>query len=116
MLVPCGSCPWRKSSPVGGAGIDGFSIELMRGLACTVGEDDWFRRIMACHYSPVGEERACVGYLAVEGYSNLNVRMEVLRGLDLPAIWEACAELELWPSFAEMLAAYEEAASLPDAG
>lgn len=108
--TPCPTCPWRKSSTVGGADIPGFSLEMMRGLANTVGDGDDFRPIMACHGSACGAEMICVGYAAIEGYTNLAVRMMALRGeVDLPAIWEACELLDLWPSFDEMLSAYEEA-------
>lgn len=108
--VPCVSCPWRKSSTVGGFDIPGFNLAKMRGLSACVGDGDEFRTIMACHYSPCGEETACVGYLATEGYSNLAVRVGAVQGrYDLAAIWAACDELDLWPSFAEMLGAYEEA-------
>lgn len=113
---PCKTCPWRKSSTVGGTDIPNFNLELMRGLSNTVGRGDAFRTVMACHYSPCGEESACVGYVAVEGYQNLSVRMLAIRGeLDIGAIQDECAELELWESFDEMLTAYEEAAasSLP---
>ena len=112
MNVPCPSCPWRKSSTVGGSDIPNFNLDKMRNLACTVGDGDAFRPVMACHYSPDGEEYACVGYLAIEGYSNINVRLMAARGdLDLRAIWAQCEALDLWPSFSEMLAEYEAAAS-----
>jgi hypothetical protein len=63
---------------------------------------------MACHGSACGDERACVGYLAVEGMSNLNVRLMALQGtVDLTAVQEGCADITLWASFDEMLAAYE---------
>jgi hypothetical protein len=104
--IPCATCPWRKSSTVGGADIPGFSIDMMRNLACTVGPGDAFRRVMACHGSEEGAEEPCIGYLAVEGYSNLNARLMQVNWL---AIDEAIAEMDLWPSFGEMLAAYEEA-------
>jgi hypothetical protein len=95
---------------VGGQDIPSFSIELMRGLGNTAGPVDAFRPIMACHGSACGAETPCVGYVAVEGFTNLNVRMEVLRGrLDLRAIDEACADIEMWSSFDEMLTAYEAA-------
>lgn len=109
---PCITCPWRKSSTVGGADIPGFDLELMRGLSNTVGRGDAFRNIMACHYSPCGEESACVGYVAKEGYSNINVRLLASMGrIPLRDIVDACEGLELWESFGEMLAAYEEAAA-----
>jgi hypothetical protein len=97
---------------VGGADIPGFSIELMRSLSNTVGPSDAFRPIMACHGSACGAERPCAGYVAVEGWSNLAIRvMAAEKRLDVEGI---CAdveelEIELWPSFNEMLAAYEVA-------
>ena len=110
MSVPCPTCPWRRSSTVGGADIPHFDIELMRGLSNTVGPDDAFRPIMACHGSPCGLETPCVGYVAVEGWSNLAVRLNVMSGrIDMSAIDDACRDLDLWSSFHEMLEAYEEA-------
>lgn len=109
--VPCQTCPWRRSSTVGGADIPAFDLDLMRALANTVGDGDALRPIMACHGSACGAETPCIGYVAVEGYSNIAVRlMAAQRRIDLGAIWEACEPLELWPSFHEMLAAYEAAA------
>jgi hypothetical protein len=108
--VPCGSCPWRRSNPAGGERIPGFGLELMRGLSCTVGDSDDFRTVMACHGSPEGGEEPCVGYVAREGYRNLNVRLMAATGrLDLRAIVDDCAPLDLWASFGEMLEAYEAA-------
>ena len=109
--APCPTCPWRKTSTVGGADIPNFDIDLMRGLSNTVGRGDAFRPIMACHGSARGAEEPCIGYVAVEGWSNLSVRMAAIHGrVDIKAIDETCADLELWPSFAEMLEAYEWAA------
>lgn len=97
--VPCATCPWRKSSTAGGADIPGFSIELMRRLSNTVGEGDAFRPVMACHGSACGAEEPCVGYVAVEGYSNLAVRVMVVKGkVSFQAIDAAVADIELWPS------------------
>lgn len=108
--VPCVTCPWRRSSTVGGADIPRFDIDMMRGLRNTVGDGDDFRPIMACHYSACGAETPCVGYVAQEGWSNLAVRLMALDGrIDIAAVLEACVELDLWPSFAEMLATYEAA-------
>lgn len=109
--TPCSTCPWRRSSTVGGADIPGFDLDLMRRLAACVGPGDDFRTVMACHGSTCGDDRPCVGYLAQEGYSNLAVRVMAMQGkVDLHAVVEACEGLDLWPSFAEMLAAYEAAA------
>ena len=108
--TPCATCPWRKSSTVGGADIPNFNIELMRGLSNTVGPGDAFRPIMACHGSACGAERPCTGYVAVEGYRNLALRIMAIDGkLDIAGIMDACEPLDLWPSFDEMLTAYEGA-------
>lgn len=108
--IPCPSCPWRKSAPAGGSAIPNFNLDLMRGLSNTVGPDDAFRPVIACHYSEPGEEFSCVGYVAVEGWSNLNVRLMMMRKtIDMNAISEACEGIEMWASFREMLEAYEVA-------
>lgn len=111
MNVPCPTCPWRRSSTVGGFDIPGFNLDKMRGLTCTVGDgSDAFRPIMACHYSPEGGEESCRGYLARHGWSNLSVRLAAIDGrIDLNAVEDACADLDLWPDFQTMLNAYEEA-------
>jgi hypothetical protein len=97
---------------VGGFDIPGFDIEKMRNLRNTVGEGDAIRTIMACHYSSEGEERYCIGYVAQEGWTNIAVRIACAYGrLNINAIDEACADLDLWPDFHSMLAAYEEAQS-----
>lgn len=104
--VPCPTCPWRKSSTVGGADIPGFNIEMMRNLQCTVGPGDDFRKVMACHGSDEGKEEPCIGYLAVEGYHNLNARLMMVNWL---AIELDCSGIDFWSSFEEMLEAYEGA-------
>lgn len=108
--IPCSTCPWRRTSTVGGSDIPGFDITLMRKLRACSGRGDDFRRMMACHGSDEGNDRPCVGYLAVEGWSNLNVRIMAMQGrIDVIAIADDCADLDLWSSFDEMLDAYEEA-------
>ncbi len=98
---------------MGGGDIPGFDLDMMRGVTCTVGNGDDFRQVMACHYSgdEPGETRPCAGYLARHGYTNLNVRVMAAKGeVDLPGTMDACDELDLWPDFPTMLAAYEDAA------
>lgn len=110
---PCPTCPWRKTSTVGGADIPNFEIGLMERLANTVGRSDDFRPIMACHYSAFAkDDYPCVGYLAVEGWSNISVRMNAIEGrIDMGAIMDACESLDLWPDFHSMLNAYRNAMS-----
>lgn len=107
---PCVTCPWRKSSTVGGADIPRFNIDMMRRLQNTVGDGDAMRPIMACHYSPVGKESACKGYIARHGVSNINVRILASKGvIPARAIEDACKPLKLWKTFGAMLRAYEKA-------
>jgi hypothetical protein len=109
MTAPCASCPWRLTSPEDGSGIPRFNLDLMRRLANTVGPGDAFRPIMACHGSACGAEVACRGYLQVEGWSNLSVRLALIDGAVSRADMDPEPGLALWPDFASMLAAYEEA-------
>lgn len=105
--IPCATCPWRVGSSA--ADIPAFDIAKARGLRSTVGEGDQFRTVMACHGSACGAESPCIGYIAVEGYSNINVRLMALDGrINLPQIWEAAERLDLYQSFDEMLANLEE--------
>lgn len=104
-LLPCATCPWRKDK---GAGtIPRYNHEKACNLQNTVGEGDDFRPIMACHHSSEHDNYACNGYLAIEGDSNINVRMEVACGrMHPPAlVYEACqaAGIELHASYAEMM-------------
>lgn len=78
-LLPCATCPWRVDK-------DSRTIPLYNhAKACnlmnTVGDGDGLRKIMACHGSSEEEPRACNGYLAREGWSNINVRILLARGL-----------------------------------
>lgn len=104
--VPCKTCPWRRGSKA--SEIPEFSIERARNLQCTVGDGDAFRTIMACHMSPEGGEEPCVGYLAVEGWSNLSVRLGAIDGrFDMEGVWRDCEDIPLFTSFELMLANIE---------
>lgn len=115
---PCPSCPWRRSSTVGGADIPGFSIVDMRKLANTAPPrgttHDGFRTIMACHHSRPGREYACAGYIARHGESNINVRLMAFAGADLNKVIANCAGIDLFDNFHEMLDAYEAALAVQD--
>ena len=82
----CKTCPWR-------VGVDpdrdipgGYSRELHAGLRGTIADGAHLSsgpiRVMACHYSPVGAERACAGWLHNQlGPGNsLAVRLAVFAG------------------------------------
>lgn len=78
MTTVCPTCPWRIGATA--EAIPNFSVEKARNLRCTVGEGDDFRTIMACHMSTPEHERHCGGYVAVEGYTNLAVRIGLMEG------------------------------------
>ena len=104
--LPCPSCPWRVDQHA--STIPGYDHEKACGLMNTVGEGDALRPIMACHDSPVGKERPCRGYLAREGWSNLNARVLAARGrIENPAaVAEACEQhsVELESDYPAVLA------------
>jgi hypothetical protein len=75
-LVPCDTCPWRIDNDA--TVIPLYNQELAAKLLNTVGEGDALRPIMACHYADRQHPRACRGYLARHGWSNLNVRRLLL--------------------------------------
>jgi hypothetical protein len=111
---PCPTCPWLKSSKVGGEDIKNFDIELMRELKKTVPpegtEDDGFYTIMACHHSKEEKKYACAGYIATHGFQNLNVRILAAQGeIDVHAVISNCEGLELYDNFHTMLEDYEDA-------
>lgn len=111
--TPCPSCPWRVGSSA--RDIPEFSIEKARRLRCTVGSGDQFRTIMACHGSPEGGESTCIGYVAVEGWSNLAVRLQAMNGkIDIGGIIRDSEGIEMFPSFDAMLANLEETVDVYD--
>ena len=105
-LLPCASCPWRVDQ--GADVIPNYSQSKACGLLNTVGAEDGFRKIMACHGSEVGQERACNGYLAREGWRNINVRILLARSkiAHPDRVLEACeaAGIELHADYQEVLA------------
>jgi hypothetical protein len=101
-LIPCATCPWRVDKDA--TTIPRYIHEKACNLINTVGPGDDFRQIMACHHSEDGQseaEKACKGYLAQVGHTNINVRILMARGKLPPimAIIDACdaerIELEL---------------------
>ena len=91
-LLPCPSCPWRVDQDA--SVIPNYVQEKAEALLNTVGPDDAFRPIMACHHSVDEKMLACKGYLAQVGWSNINVRLMALRG-EIPnptEVYEACLE------------------------
>lgn len=104
--LPCPTCPWRVDQSA--ESIPRYNHEKACGLLNTVGEGDDFRPIMACHGSTEEQLYACNGYLAREGWSNLNVRVLLSRGVitNTPdEVAGACEEegIELHPNYRAVL-------------
>lgn len=84
-VVQCQSCPWRVDcSPLEDIP-NGYSVDLhedLRGTIAKPGSCDFqfTQRIMACHYSKVGQEFPCAGWLHHQlGIgNNIQLRMRVL--------------------------------------
>lgn len=113
-LLPCKSCPWRIENDA--SVIPGYQQEKAEGLLNTVGEGDGLRPIMACHHSTDNNMKACNGYLAQEGWSNLTVRILLSqRQIYNPeSVMNACIQhgVELEPNYHAVLAKMTESASL----
>jgi len=77
-LLPCSTCPWRVDRDA--TTIPNYVHSKACNLLNTVGREDGFRKIMACHGSTDDNMRACNGYLAREGWRNLNVRVLLAQG------------------------------------
>ena len=100
---PCANCPWRCDSPAGE-----FAPQRYERLRSTAGrpgaEAGLDAPIFACHKSVAGRDRACAGWLAVEGTNHLGVRLAVAMGR-LPA--DALTPGPDWP---ELFGGYDEMA------
>lgn len=87
MRRQCKKCPWRKD-------VDpnlipnGYDVEKHRGLCSTIAEPgrivprQGVLRIMACHESPNGREKPCVGWLSNQlgPGNNIPLRLAVALG------------------------------------
>lgn len=104
-LLPCATCPWRVDQDA--SVIPNYVHDKACRLTGTFGEGDAFRKIMACHGSTEDNPRACNGYLAMAGWSNINVRMLLSQGLcESPSrVLEACesAGIELHQNYDDVL-------------
>lgn len=101
---PCVECPFRRDVKPGQFGSDRY--DALRGT-CRDEQNVQARLgtpIFACHKSPEGGEFACAGWLAVEGHSNIGIRVHVVFGT-LPA--EALKPADGWP---DLYSSYEEMA------
>lgn len=104
-LLPCSTCPWRVDQDA--SVIPGYVQEKAEDLLHCVGDGDAFRPVMACHWTDEDRPISCKGYLAREGWSNLNVRLMLVRGqIENPSdVLDACEKhgVELEPDYPTVL-------------
>lgn len=101
---PCANCPFRKDSPAGEFDTERFDTLRATSRDPRTGQDALpGSPIFACHKSVDGREIACAGWLAVEGYGNLTVRLALAYGeLDPAALQPAPDGPELHASYNEV--------------
>lgn len=95
---PCAACPWRKAAEPGR-----FPPERWEALAASSADErgmgpEYGAPLFACHKTPDAGERACAGWLAMEGPNHPGVRLAVMTG-DLPVC--ALTPGEDWPALHE---------------
>jgi hypothetical protein len=85
-ITQCRSCPWRVDCDPLTDIPNGYSVELHESLRETIAEPGavcltGLKRIMACHYSKVGEEIPCAGWMhhQLGDGNNIWLRIEVMR-------------------------------------
>lgn len=89
----CKTCPWRVDCDPTTDIPNGYSVELHEALEGTIAKPGEINldtiRAMACHYSPVGEESYCAGWLynQLGAGNNIGLRIAAARGrVPLPVV------------------------------
>lgn len=91
---PCSECPWRRDQPAGRFPASRYE-ELRFTSAGPGGSVPLGVPMFACHKGHDGADRACAGWLAVEGHGHVAARLAVAQGR-LPV--EALSPGEGWPA------------------
>lgn len=86
-MKQCKACPWKKSTNPTKDIPGGYDEERHKGLASTIAEPGSLNlsgplKMMACHETPVGQEKPCIGWLAHQlgPGNNLGLRMMAIQG------------------------------------
>lgn len=85
MRLQCSKCPWKKSTDPHDIP-NGYSEEQHAGLSCTIAEPGTCRlggvHMMACHETPPGKEKPCVGWLdhQLGPGNNIGLRLMAMSG------------------------------------
>lgn len=86
MQRQCKACPWRVDCEPTTDIPNGYSCDLHKGLANTISDGGLnlggTLRIMACHESPLGKEKMCVGWLdnQLGAGNNIALRLMAIQG------------------------------------
>lgn len=78
--IQCAKCPWKVTTNPHEIP-DGYSVDLHKGLACTIsgGIESIGKPIkaMACHHSEHGNEDYCIGWLHNQLGSGNNIGLRI---------------------------------------
>lgn len=94
VIRQCASCPWKVTTVPDRDIPNGYHVEMHEALRGTIqtGLDSLFRSCgtaMGCHYSKIGEEFVCAGWLynQLGAGNNIRVRLAVATGqLPVPEV------------------------------
>lgn len=90
--IQCKACPWRKDVVPARDIPNGYSAAKHCGLRSTIAkpgelsvEHLYTVKVMACHESPVGKERACVGWAVHQlgPGNNIGLRLQAMKDRSL---------------------------------
>jgi hypothetical protein len=85
-MKQCKACPWKKSTVASRDIPNGYSTKKHKKLKCTIADPERLSlgpvHMMACHDSPKGEERPCVGWVIHQlgPGNNIALRLRAITG------------------------------------
>lgn len=98
---PCSECPWKVDTKPGQ--FPACNYQRLENTSDVNRQPGLTDPMFACHKTPEGEERACAGWLAVEGHAHIGVRLAVAqRRIPVEALTPGDDWPELFKSFREM--------------
>ncbi len=77
---PCDECPWRVDARPGRFSEERWTALLETSADPRLGSADMRAPMFACHKTVEGRDRACAGWLAVEGAGHVGIRLAVFTG------------------------------------
>lgn len=80
-MKQCAHCPWKKSTNPDTDIPNGYCKEKHRKLRSTIAKPGKLNlkvRVMACHESPIGADRICVGWASHQLNEGNNIGLRLL--------------------------------------